>query len=267
MYVCKVIKQVNKLKDMAREIKMKKTTYLRINSDGRLFTSSKEPKEGYSEFENKAGVVSYRKLFAGTEFGKITQLGISEVQFTKGPIKFLTITVENESNRDVLQVPLKNTKGGLNSVVKKFIAVLPNIDFSRTLTLSSSRKENASGFGEDVIFVNYVDDNGQIEKGALKFALKFGKDGNVPGFETRDGIDGIEYDFTKQDKFLYDELLTQLERFKNEKVSVDSEPVAEHKEPEAKKNPVKNNPVKSKPESVSESPKIEIDEDDDDLPF
>ena len=250
---------------MAREAKTKQTTYLRINAEGQLYSGSSEPREGHVEYTSKQGNVSYRKTYAGTDYGKITQLHVVEKDFPTGKVKYLEVTVENEESRDVVQLPLKNIKGGLTDEVKKFIAILPGIDFSRELTISSNRKKNERGYVEKVLFVNYVTDGVQ-EKDGVKFSLKFGKEGTVPMFEQREGLEGeIIYDFTKQDKFMFEELVKQLERFKAEKGAEVKAPEVTAKTPEAEEAP------KKKASTTKGGPKIETpaqdESDDDDLPF
>lgn len=238
---------------MAREVTNKATTYLRINADGQLYSGSSEPREGHVEYVSKQGNVSYRKVYAGTDYGKITRLGVVEKEFPTGKMKYVEITVENDKSKDIIQLPLKNVKGGLTDEVKKFIALLPGIDFSRELTISSNRKKNERGYVEKVLFINYVTDGVQ-EKEGVKFSLKFGKEGTVPQFETSEGIDGIVYDFTKQDKFLFDVLIKELERFNTEMNKQAAQPSDEDKS------------AKSGKSEKASTPKVEEDEDDD-LPF
>lgn len=251
---------------MAREAKTKQTTYLRINAEGQLYSGSSTPREGHVEYTSKQGNVSYRKTYAGTDYGKISQMQVVEKEFPKGKVKYLEITIENEEARDVIQLPFKTMKGGLTDEVKKFTALLPGIDFSRDLTISSNRKKNERGYVEKVLFINYVNDGVQEREG-LKFSLKFGKDGDVPMFETKEGIDGIEYDFTKQDKYMFDQLVKQLERFKEFK---NSEPSKEEDTSKETKETKETKAPKAEKDTKTGEPKIAKEkevEEDDDLPF
>lgn len=250
---------------MAREVNFKPTTYLRINAEGQLYNGVSTPQEGYTQYTSKLGNVSYRKVFSGTEFGHITNLAVVEKIFDSGKVKYVEVTVENEDAKDVIQLPLKNTNGGLSDVVKKLIAVLPGVDYSRELTISSNRKKNDRGYVDKVLFFNYID-GGEFGEG-VKFTLKFGEGGDIPMFTTKEGIDGIEYDYTEQDKFLYGKLLEELERFQNfksapkvETTEVKDEPKKEAKPTETKKS--------AKPTTKAVAPKVEVeDEDDDNVPF
>lgn len=249
---------------MAREVNYKATTYLRVDGNGNLYSGSKDPKPGYDQYTSKTGNVSYRKVYSGTDFGFMTGLAIEERVYDSGKVRFLVVTIENDKAKDIIQIPLKSQKGELTDLVRKFVALLPGVDFSRELTIASNRKKNDRGYVDRVLFINYVTD-GKVEEQGLKFSLKFGEGGDVPMFTTKPGIDGIVYDFTEQDKFLYDRLLEQMERFQKEKPSHSA--VATSKSEEAPK--VESKPETTQPETKVETkagPKVDSNEDDD-LPF
>lgn len=199
---------------MARErTQFKQTTYLGVNAQGELYSTSKEAKEGFELVELEDGNNFYKKVFEGTDFGFITSLGIIEKTFQKGKAKYLQISVENEEAKDIVQLQLFNQAGEITDVVRRFIALLPGIDFSKELTISSNRRKNDRGYVDRCLFVNYIVDN-KIDTKGLKFSLKFGEGGDVPMFEKKVARDGsVKYDYTVQDDYLYDKLIEQLERF------------------------------------------------------
>lgn len=259
---------------MAREAGLgKKTTYLSINAAGEMVSTSKEPREGYEETTNKNGDVYYKKVFAGTDFGHISGLGIIEKEFERGKVKYLHITIENEDARDVLQLPLERQSGDLTDIVRKAIAVLPNVDFSKELTIASNRKRNERGYVDQALFFNYVED-GQISKDGLKFALRFGTEGDVPMPDKKKSRDGsIKYDFTEQDDYLYNKLLEELERFKEFKNSNHesaevapkvTEGTSKKAKAEPKEGKKKSKDIPVEPELVSEE---EEEDDNSELPF
>lgn len=255
---------------MAREATQgKKTTYLSINGAGEMVSTSKEPREGYDETTNKNGDVYYKKVFAGTDFGYITGLGIIEKEFERGKVKYLSITVENEEARDVLQLPLERQSGDLTDVVRKAIAVLPNLDFSKEVTIASNRKKNERGYVDQALFFNYVED-GQISKEGIKFALKFGAEGDVPMPDKKKGRDGsIKYDFTDQDDYLYNKLLDELERFKEFRMSNHISEEVAPKVVEATPKAIVDEPKvgKKKAEKIPVEPDLDSEDDNSDLPF
>lgn len=249
---------------MAREIQKKATTYLKVSSEGKLYASSKEPRDGYVEFTSKQGNVSYRKYFAGTDHGHITQLGIDEVRFDSGTVRYLKIVVESEDSRDVIQLPLTKQSGALSDIVKRFTLLLPNVDFSKELTITSNGTKDEKGYTSRVMFVSYTS-NGEVQRPSVKFAYSLAKDStDFPGLEIKEGIDGIKYDSTKQDKAVYELLLEQLERFQNEKGGSssddnDDEGHEETEKPTSKET--KSTPKKDAPVAVEEE------DVDSDLPF
>ena len=213
---------------MARErTQFKQTTYLGVNAQGELYSTSKEPREGFELVELEDGNKFYKKVFEGTDFGFITGLGIIEKSFQKGKAKYLQFTVENEEAKDIVQLQLFNQAGEITDIVRRFIALLPGIDFSKELTISSNRKKNERGYVDRCLFVNYIVDN-KIDTKGLKFSLKFGEGGDVPMFEKKVARDGsVKYDYTVQDDFLYDKLIEQLERFQEFKKGLVAEATTE----------------------------------------
>lgn len=226
---------------MARErTQFKQTTYLSVNAQGELYSTSKEPREGFELVELEDGNKFYKKVFEGTDFGFITGLGIIEKSFQKGKAKYLQFTVENEEAKDIVQLQLFNQAGEITDIVRRFIALLPGIDFSKELTISSNRRKNDRGYVDRCLFVNYIVDN-KIDSKGLKFSLKFGEGGDVPMFEKKVARDGsVKYDYTVQDDFLYDKLIEELERFQEFKKSVVTEGSTkqETKDREVSKSPV-----------------------------
>ena len=213
---------------MARErTQFKQTTYLGVNAQGELYSTSKEAKEGFELVELEDGSKFYKKVFEGTDFGFITGLGIIEKSFQKGKAKYLQFTVENEEAKDIVQLQLFNQAGEITDIVRRFIALLPGIDFSKELTISSNRRKNDRGYVDRCLFVNYIVDN-KIDSKGLKFSLKFGEGGDVPMFEKKVARDGsVKYDYTVQDDFLYDKLIEQLERFQEFKKGLVAEATTE----------------------------------------
>ena len=246
---------------MAREATYKPTTYLRINAEGQLYNGTSEPAEGYVQYTSKQGNVSYRKVFSGTEYGKITQLGISEKTYESGKVKFVEIVVENDEARDIIQLPLKKQNGTLTDEVRKLVSFLPNVDFNKTLTITSNRKKNDRGYVDKVLFFSYVDEGGEFE--TIKSALKFGEGGDIPMFTTKEGLDGIVYDYTEQDRFLYGKLLDELTRFQEFKSSPKSSDVKNEEKPKKEEKPSETKTTSKS--TKKEEPKVE--DDDDDLPF
>lgn len=199
---------------MAREVgNGSPINYLKINREGFLYLSSKEPKEGWKKVETEDGKVFYHKLFHGTDEGHLDFIAIKEVEFSTGKVKYLTFSINAGDYIDNISVPLFKQNGALNDYVKNLATLLPNLDFSKKISITPSKKKNDAGFVDNSFFINYN------EKEFVKFFHKYGKDGDIPPAEKVAGVGGDKYDFTKQDIFLFDSLKEQIERFKNFKGS------------------------------------------------
>lgn len=204
---------------MAREFKPSKNyTFLRINSLGELYETSKEPKEGFTKQEGKEGNVYYTKSYQSTDYGRITYLGIEEKTFPTGKVKYLQLSIlsEDEQSVDVIQLPLIKQSGGLSDEVKKAIAILPSLDYSKTFVISSNRDKNERGYIDRLLYFRAKAEEGEEKDTPIKFSLKFGEKGNVPMFTVEEdplATSGKTYSYKEQDNFLKTVLLYELKRF------------------------------------------------------
>jgi len=189
-------------------------TYLKINGNGVLYETSKVPKEGfievsYQDKKTKEEKVTYHCLYnAGTDEGKISYLDIRETPYGKN----LNISVKSENGIDAIQVPLFTAKKRLSPYAKNLACLLPNLDFNKVVSLVPSTKKDQNGYTDKAIFINYVEG----DKGFVKFAHKFGDNGDIPKAVKTTAVDGtVEYDFKEQDTFLYNVLAKEVQRFKD----------------------------------------------------
>lgn len=200
-------------------------TFLRINSKGELYESSKEPKEGFNEIILDAGTANerktYQKPYKSTDYGKVSYLAITEKTFPKGKVSYVELSVQSDedpSGVDVIQLPLKSIKGGLNDEVKKLIAILPSLDYSKSIIISSNRDKNQRGYVDKILYFRYKQEEGQDKDQPIKFSLKFGEKGNVPMFIVeQDPINPSQktMDYKAQDTFLSKVLMYELKRYED----------------------------------------------------
>lgn len=201
----------------------KEFTFLRLNSKGELYVGSKEPKEGFTEIIIDAGKATekrtYQKSYRSTDYGNVIFLGINEKNFDTGKVKYVEISIQSDERDnavDVVQLPLKNTKGGLTDEVKKLVAILPSLDYSKPIIISSNREKNQRGYVDKVLYFRYKAQEGEEKDTPIKFSLKFGEKGNVPMFLVEEdpispGSKTMNY--KEQDAFLSKVLLYELKRF------------------------------------------------------
>lgn len=248
---------------MAKELSNENYQYFSVDSDGYIYLKSKEQLEGYKPYYNKDNVLlGYKKIFSATDLGLIKHIGIREVEFPTGKAKMVSITIQGESGMENVQFQLKNSKNQLTDHTRYLAMVLPNVDFSKKYSLSFSKKKNERGFTDKRVYFN--DENGEAVSWFHKFKNKEDNNGgDVPVVEWKEGIDSVEADHTNRDKFLYESLTKQIERFEafnsgSEKKDVTPSTVTEKKS--VVKEEVKTSATKKGNVPVA-------DEDDDDLPF
>lgn len=248
---------------MAKELANENYQYFSVDSDGYIYLKSKEQLEGYKPYYNKDNVLlGYKKIFSATDLGLIKHIGIREVEFPTGKVKMVSITIQGESGMENVQFQLKNSKNQLTDHTRYLAMVLPNVDFFKKYSLSFSKKKNERGFTDKRVYFN--DENGEAVSWFHKFKNKEDNNGgDVPVVEWKEGIDSVEADHTNRDKFLYESLTKQIERFEafnsgSEKKDVTPSTVTEKKS--VVKEEVKTSATKKGNVPVA-------DEDDDDLPF
>lgn len=252
-------------------------TFLRLNSKGELYESSKEKKDGFVEIALDDDKVTYQKAYRSTDYGRVIFLGINEKNFPKGKVSYLEMSIqsdESENAVDVLQLQLLNTKGGLTDEVKKLVAVLPSLDYSRSVIVSSNREQNDRGYVDKVLYFRYKAEEGQEKDTPIKFSLKFGEKGNVPMFIVKENaIDPSKktLNYEDQDAFLSKVLRYELKRYEDFKAG-NSYPSEFYKEWEAvvadSKTESTPTPTKTETKKVEENPfAAKVVDTNDDLPF
>ena len=231
-------------------------TYFKINQDGMLYTGSKEPIDGYEKIQLKDGSDYYQKTYVSSDDGYLSFLGVVEKNYPTGKVKELVISVKGSTGIDNISVPLFYQKR-LTDYAKNLATILPNVDFSQRVCINPSKKKtekNGKKYLQRSLFINLPD--APEGENLVKFAHKYGKEGDIPGFEKIVGVDGTpSYDFKAQDTYLYNILTEQIERFKSYKENSKSVKNQESS------TPVENNPVENSTPPVLENTTA------DDLPF
>lgn len=250
---------------MAKELSNENYQYFSVDSDGYIYLKSKEQLEGYKPYYNKDNVLlGYKKIFSATDLGLIKHIGIREVEFPTGKAKMVSITIQGESGMENVQFQLKNSKNQLTDHTRYLAMVLPNVDFSKKYSLSFSKKKNERGFTDKRVYFN--DENGEAVSWFHKFKNKEDNNGgDVPVVEWKEGIDSVEADHTNRDKFLYESLTKQIERFEDFVSGRASETVVKTETPSVEKKSVVKKEVKT---SATKNVNVPVaEDDDDDLPF
>lgn len=197
---------------MAKTGNQGKVNYLKINKDGKLYRQAKDTdaEKNIVEVVTKEGVKYNHILFTGSEDGYLDYLGIVKKSYESGEVPELTMVIKGENETDSISVPMYRADKGLNGYVKHMACVLPNMDFSERVSIVPSTKKDDRNYTKQSIFINYVDKDNEI----VQLAHKYGEKNDIPMSEKVKALDGtLKSDFKKQDKYLYDILIKEIERF------------------------------------------------------
>lgn len=230
------------------------TTFLRINADGKLYVSSKEPKEGYVEHKSKTGTISYWKEYSAVQ-GKLRGAMIKEVEYDGAKAKFLMLFMRDGEEDYAIVTPLFTQKGGLNSYVKSFVRYFENIDLTKDIIIAPQARKKDEKYAPGGFWINYVGDDG---KNGPLVPMFYKRDTN--GWPDLDSVTTItgekKWDSSRQDKFAYDKLVSYIELLSNRKEKPKEEPKTDTRAPE-----------RDKTETVSPEPTGNEFPETDDLPF
>lgn len=246
------------------------TSFFKVDADGYIYLRSATPKEGYVEYfnrENKSA--GYKKIYSATDDGQIAFLGIHVAEFDTGKVEYVSITIKSEDGYENVQFPLKTQKGKLSAYAKSIAQILPNVDFTQNYSISFDKRKDDNGYSIKNIYLNQsdVEDTPAVPV-YHKYLNKDGDNGgDIPQMEQKEGLSGVEWDTMKQDKFLFNSLQEQIERFKAFKAGHDEGKGVEKNstKPKAEK---KETPVtKSTPKSNVKTVTASVEEEDDNVPF
>lgn len=181
----------------------KKRTYLNINKDGMFYSKSTEDDSDATKVVTDKGDTLYHVLYIKTDEGYITNIQITD---DRGFGKQFQISLESEDCIDIISVPLLQTNGQLNNYVRSFTQILPNIDFSKTYTISPNRKKNDRGYVYKNLYVNH---NNTFVKNAIEKE-------DLPDIVVKEKVGGGKsYDTTDMDNFLFKKLEGQIKRLQD----------------------------------------------------
>lgn len=210
-----------------------KFNYLKINGNGNLCIST--TKEAYEK--DKAlnlnsiveveynGTLYYQEEFkGGTILGYISDIRVVDNNFDGRSFRSINISVSNEEETDVIQMPLyRGSSASFNGYVVALAKILPNVDFRRKVTIkptlieSDKADKNGKKYTNPFLFITHQGDDK-----CLKSFHKSGENGDLPPLEQKTKPDGtIMYDSTNRDTFLFNSLKNEIERFKIQRVYID----------------------------------------------
>lgn len=249
------------------------TSFFKVDADGYIYLRSATPKEGYVEYfnrENKSA--GYKKIYSATDDGQIAFLGIHVAEFDTGKVEYVSITIKSEDGYENVQFPLKTQKGKLSAYAKSIAQVLPNVDFTQNYSISFDKRKDDNGYSIKNIYLNQsdVEDTPAVPV-YHKYLNRDGDNGgDIPQMEQKEGLSGVEWDTMKQDKFLFNSLMEQIERFKAFKAGhseAAGEKTSAKPKAEKKEEPIAKSTTKTSLKRVSPQEAFADKDEDDDLPF
>ena len=203
---------------MAKEPKNANVTYFKVDSDGYIYERSPIEKEGFKAyFDRENKLLGYKKIYSATDDGKINFIGVHTADFPTGKVDYVSVSIKNEDNVENIQFQLLNSKGKLSNYAKALAQVLPNINFDETFSLSFDKRKDEQGYTIKNIYFNQAD---KTDTPAVPIAHKYknradDNGGDIPGMEQVEGLGGkVTWDTSKQDNYLYNSMMAQIERFK-----------------------------------------------------
>lgn len=241
----------------------RETTFLRINADGQLYISSKEPKEGYVEYKSKTGHISYRKTYQGI-MGKLSRVIIKEIEYDDSKAKFVMMFIDDGNENFAIVMPLFTQKGGLNSYVKSFVRYYRNIDITKDLVIAPMARKKDEKYAPGGFWINYVNDEGKPGDLVKQY---FKRDQNGwPDLEKETSITGeVKWSSAKQDKFAYERFMEYIKEMDEKRGKGDGhDNSAADSKPTAAPEPRKEAPA-AKEQAAPSQP--DFSEENDDLPF
>lgn len=186
----------------------KKTNYLKIDNAGKFYSVVSSDTPNATAVKTRDGDTVYRlyRKFNSTITGKVKRPYFKTVTFATGDVKMVYIFIENEVETDCISFPLFTTHGGVNPYIKSIAQLIEHLDAEKEYYFRPSTKVKKNGYITQTLF---------ITEAATKEWVKL-PDGvyeKRPQPVIKERADGKKiYDFSDQDKFIYDEFLAGIDK-------------------------------------------------------
>lgn len=193
----------------------RRTIYLGVNSNGNLYESSKEPKDGFVPHKNEqTGSISYWREHPYGLDGYLDDISVRTFKNASGQdVEQFSMVFKDYETGEYLSVgfPLYTSKGNIHRYVKSFVKFYKNLDFSRCLRLNPYKRKAGDQYAPTELGFYYV------APGASPIAVEryFKKGLNgwpEVGVKKEYGKDVSDY--TAQNNFTYDRLMEYIGDFR-----------------------------------------------------
>ena len=186
----------------------KKTNYLRIDNTGKFYTVVNSDTPNATAVKTRDGDTVYRlyRKYNSTITGKVKRPYFKTVTFATGDVKMVYIFIENEVETDCLSFPLFTTHGGVNPYIKSIAQHIELLDPEKEYYFRPSTKVKKNGFITQTLFITEAASKEWVK-------LPDGAYEKRPQPVIKERADGKKiYDFSDQDKFIYDEFLAGIDK-------------------------------------------------------
>lgn len=128
--------------------------YLQVNYDGSIFQYSKDPKEGFIEFTNSKGKVSYRKYFNKGVDGVLTGITKQNNQYLNNAEE-LKVTLQNGEEENILSFTILNQDGtSLDEYTQGITILLPKMNKGETYNINNWFMKKGDTINGEVVKYN-----------------------------------------------------------------------------------------------------------------
>lgn len=194
------------------------TYYLGINSNGNLYESSKEPREGFVQHINPMTnqPSGYWREHPGGIQAYLDYINLVTRQNSQGVnVQYFIMRFKDYYSNDdfLIMINLKTQKGGIHRYVKSFVKYYQNIDITRELVFNAFKRGKDDQYAPSNLIFAYPGAGGKNELVPLYY--KNGQNGWVEATKSKT-FDGREvYDYAQQDAFVFQKLNEYIADFNN----------------------------------------------------
>lgn len=161
--------------------------YIQSYYDGTLFEYSKEAKEGYKEFTNTKGKLSYRKYYNKGVEGELKYVSLRNNEYLNNREE-LNIVLESGEDSYQITFPVMDNQGdSVDRFVESFVRVMPALKKGVSYSINNWRMKKGDVVnGEEVKYTNQgvsVKSGGVKVEPVLTYVTENDPKGDIPRVE------------------------------------------------------------------------------------
>lgn len=147
--------------------------YLQVNYDGTIFQYSKDQKEGYVEFKNSKGKVSYRKYFNKGVEGELTGIFKKNNEHINNRQE-VSLVLQNGEDENILTFVVLNQDGNqVDEYTEALAFILPRMNKGTRYNVNNWFMKKGDSINGEVVKYNNKGVTVKLEGNKLKTELTF----------------------------------------------------------------------------------------------